>query len=167
MRHHGRKTCKNTQHQEFATRDKTDAGEGIETEVLLYHITLKGIYEVVMTVKLILIAGPYRSGTDGKQELIDANLDRLEKAALAVYQRGHIPVIGEWLALPLAKAAGSESINDEIGESMIYPVAHRLITKCSAIYRIEGASKGADMDIDVARQNGLDIYTRLEDIPLA
>lgn len=120
-----------------------------------------------MTKQLILIAGPYRSGTEGKKELIEANLTRLENAALAVYQRGHIPVIGEWLALPLAKAAGSESIDDEIGESMIYPVAHRLITKCDAIYRIEGASNGADMDIDVARKHKLAIYTRLEDIPLA
>lgn len=117
--------------------------------------------------QLILIAGPYRSGTDGLQELIDANLARLEKAALAVYQRGHIPVIGEWLALPLAKAAGSVAIDDEIGESMIYPVAHRLITKCDAIYRVEGASKGADMDIKVAHEHGLAVYFRLEDIPLA
>jgi hypothetical protein len=35
-----------------------------------------------MTAQLILIAGPYRSGTDGKQALIDANLQRLEAAAL-------------------------------------------------------------------------------------
>lgn len=120
-----------------------------------------------MNKQLIIIAGPYRSGTEGKQALIDANLALLEKAALEVYQRGHIPVIGEWLALPLAKAAGSESIDDEIGESMIYPVAHRLITKCDALYRIAGASKGADMDIEIARKHGLAIYTRIEDIPLA
>lgn len=62
------------------------------------------------------------------------------------------------------KAAGSTAIDDEIGESMIYPVAHRLITKCDAIYRIKGASKGADMDIDVAHKHGLTVYFRLEDI---
>lgn len=118
-----------------------------------------------MTAQLILIAGPYRSGTDGKQALIDANLHRLEAAALEVYQRGHIPLIGEWLALPLAKAAGSMSLDDEISEAMLYPVAHRLITRCDAIYRIAGASKGADMDIEVARQHGLTIYTSVNDIP--
>lgn len=48
-----------------------------------------------MTQQLILIAGPYRSGTEGKKALIDANLARLEEAALTVYQRGHVPVIGE------------------------------------------------------------------------
>lgn len=79
-----------------------------------------------MTQQLILIAGPYRSGTDGVQARIDENLARLENAALAVYQRGHIPVIGEWLALPLAKAAGSKTVGDEISEAMLYPVAHRL-----------------------------------------
>lgn len=79
-----------------------------------------------MTQQLILIAGPYRSGTDGVQARIDENLARLESAALAVYQRGHIPVIGEWLALPLAKAAGSITVGDEISEAMLYPVAHRL-----------------------------------------
>jgi hypothetical protein len=50
---------------------------------------------------------------------------------------------------------------------MIYPVAHRLITRCDALYRIAGASKGADMDIEIARKHGLAIYTRIEDIPLA
>ncbi|NIF32240.1 DUF4406 domain-containing protein [Enterobacter sp. Cy-643] len=117
--------------------------------------------------QLILIAGPYRSGTGGRQNLIAANLARLENAALAVYQRGHVPLIGEWLALPLAKAAGSEAIDDAIAESMFYPVAHRLITKCDAVYRIEGDSKGADMDIDVARQHGLAVYFSLDEIPLA
>lgn len=118
-----------------------------------------------MTQQLILIAGPYRSGTEGVQARIDENLTRLENAALAVYQRGHVPVIGEWLALPLAKAAGSKSMGDEISEAMLYPVAHRLIAKCDAIYRIAGASKGADMDIEVAQTLGLEIYTALEDIP--
>lgn len=74
-----------------------------------------------MTQQLILIAGPYRSGTDGIQERIDANLARLENAALAVYERGHIPVIGEWLALPLAKAAGSTSVHDEITAGAVVP----------------------------------------------
>ncbi len=54
----------------------------------------------MMKAQLILIAGPYRSGTDGEPQRIAANLQRLEQAALEVYQRGHVPVIGEWLALP-------------------------------------------------------------------
>lgn len=59
-----------------------------------------------MKAQQILIAGPYRSGTDGDPQRIAANLARLEQAALAVYQRGHVPVIGEWLA------AGSTQVGD-------------------------------------------------------
>lgn len=58
-----------------------------------------------MTPQLVLVAGPYRSGTDGDPARIAANLRRLEAAALAVYRRGHVPMIGEWVSLPLAAAA--------------------------------------------------------------
>lgn len=115
--------------------------------------------------QLILIAGPYRSGTGGDPERIASNLARLEAAALAVYQKGHVPVIGEWLALPLAHAAGSQKVGDAISETFLYPVAHRLIMQCDAIYRIPGESNGADKDIDVAQRAGLNVYYSLDTIP--
>lgn len=68
---------------------------------------------------LILIAGPVRSGTNGDAALIDANLAQMNRMALEVYQRGHTPVIGEWLALPLAAAAGSTRIGDAISEAFL------------------------------------------------
>ena len=112
----------------------------------------------------ILVAGPYRSGTNDDPELMQQNLDRLNDSALALFRAGHIPLIGEWLALPLLKAAGSVKLGDEIYQEISYPIAHRLITKCDAILRIEGESKGADQDIKVAVALGLPIYYRLEDI---
>lgn len=118
-----------------------------------------------MSAQLILIAGPYRSGTDGDAQRIADNLHRLEQAALAVYQRGHVPVIGEWLALPLAAAAGSTQLGDAVSEAFLYPVAHRLIAQCQAIYRIEGASAGADNDVRLANEWGMPVYYRLDDIP--
>lgn len=66
--------------------------------------------------KMILVAGPWRSGTNGDETLMRQNLARLEQAALALFERGHVPVIGEWLALPLAQAAGSEKPGDAISE---------------------------------------------------
>ena len=84
---------------------------------------------------LILIAGPVRSGTNNRAELIEANLHNMAQVALRVYQKGHIPVVGEWLALPVAKAAGSKAIGDAISEEYLYPVAHRLISRCDAILR--------------------------------
>lgn len=118
-----------------------------------------------MSAQLILIAGPYRSGTDGDAQRIADNLHRLEQAALAVYQRGHVPVIGEWLALPLAAAAGSTQLGDAVSQAFLYPVAHRLIAQCQAIYRIEGASAGADNDVRLANEWGIPVYYRLDDIP--
>jgi hypothetical protein len=112
----------------------------------------------------ILVAGPYRSGTNDDPELMQQNLDRLETTALALFRAGHIPLIGEWLALPLLKTAGSKKPGDEIYQEISYPIAHRLITKCDAILRIDGESKGADNDVKLARELGLMVYYKLEDI---
>lgn len=120
-----------------------------------------------MNSKLILIAGPVRSGTHGDEKRIHENLSRMEQAALTVYQKGHIPVIGEWLAFPLAAAAGSKKIGDEISEAFLYPVAHRLITRCDAVLRIAGDSKGADNDVRIATESGLTVYYSLDSIPAA
>ena len=116
---------------------------------------------------LILIAGPYRSGTNDDPVLMKHNLDRLEAAALPLFRLGHIPMIGEWVALPLLKLAGSTKPGDEAYEEILYPVAHRLLLKCDAVLRLEGASKGADEDVRIAKERGLKVYYRLEDIPNA
>jgi hypothetical protein len=115
--------------------------------------------------QLILIAGPYRSGTNGNAALIASNLHRLEEAALHVYRLGHMPMIGEWVALPLAAAAGSKAVGDPISETFLYPVANRLIRQCHAVYRIDGASQGADADVRLAEELGLPVYRSPDDIP--
>jgi hypothetical protein len=114
---------------------------------------------------LILIAGPYRSGTNDDPVLMERNLARLEAAALEVHRRGHLPMVGEWVALPIMRLAGMTAIGDAVWEATQYPVAHKLLEKCDAVYRIAGASKGADMDVEVAKRRGLPVFYRLEDIP--
>lgn len=113
----------------------------------------------------ILIAGPYRSGTNDDPALMKANLDHLESVALPLFRKGHVPMIGEWVALPLIKLAGSMKPGDAAWQEVQYPVAHRLLEKCDAVLRLEGASKGADEDVRVARERGLKVYFRLEDVP--
>lgn len=117
-----------------------------------------------MKTMTILVAGPYRSGTNDDPILMQQNLDRLNDSALALFRAGHIPLIGEWLALPLLRAAGSKVPGDEIYQEISYPVAHRLITKCDAILRLKGESSGADKDVEVAKGLGLPVYYKLEDI---
>jgi hypothetical protein len=116
---------------------------------------------------MILIAGPYRSGTNDDPILIKQHLDRLESVALPLFRLGHVPIIGEWVALPLMKLAGSKKLGDEAFEEIQYPTAHRLLTKCDAVLRLEGASKGADEDVRIAKERGLKIYYRIEDVPHA
>ena len=116
---------------------------------------------------LILIAGPYRSGTNDDPALIQQNLDNLEAMALPIFRKGHVPLIGEWIALPIMKLAGSKTIGDEVWDEVQYPVAHRLLEKCDAVLRIEGSSKGADQDVAIAKERGLKVYYSLEEIPNA
>lgn len=112
----------------------------------------------------ILIAGPYRSGTNDNPELMAENLKKMEEAALPIFRAGHIPVIGEWFALPLLKQAGSKHPGDKAYQEISYPVSRRILAKCDAILRISGESKGADEDVKVAKEHGIKVYYQLEDI---
>jgi hypothetical protein len=114
---------------------------------------------------LILIAGPYRSGTNDDPVLMKKNLEKLESVALPLFRKGHVPMIGEWVALPLIHWAGSNKPGDAAWEEIQYPVAHRLLEKCDAVLRLEGASKGADEDVRKAKERGLKVYYKLEDVP--
>lgn len=116
---------------------------------------------------LILIAGPYRSGTNDDPQLMKQNLEKLESVALPLFRKGHIPFIGEWIALPLIHLAGSQKPGDHAWEEIQYPVAHRMLEKCDAVLRLEGASKGADEDVKKAKEKGLKIYYSLEEVPNA
>lgn len=113
---------------------------------------------------MILIAGPYRSGTNDDPVKIHANVKVMEAYALPLFRAGHIPVLGEWLALPLVKLAGSRKIGDTKFNEVFHPVAERLIRRCDAVLRVGGASAGADEMVRIAKENGLKIYTRVEDI---
>lgn len=115
---------------------------------------------------MVLIAGPYRSGTGGDPEKMATNLETLGMAALQVWNRGHLPVIGEWIALPLSRAAGSREVGDAVWDVIGYPAADRLIDRCDAILRLPGASKGADGDVERAVALGLPVVASVEDLPL-
>ena len=114
---------------------------------------------------LILIAGPYRSGTGDDPELMAANLARLEEAAWPLFRAGHLPMVGEWVALPVLRSAGAREVDDPLTEQVLYPTAQRLLERCDAVLRLPGSSTGADQDVAIARRRGLPVWTRLEDVP--
>jgi hypothetical protein len=115
--------------------------------------------------QLILIAGPYRSGTNDDPALIKKNVQQMESYALPIFRAGHIPILGEWLALPLVELGGAKKIGDEVFNEVFHPIATRLLEKCDAVLRVGGASAGADEMVRVGRDLGLAIYRSLEDIP--
>ena len=113
---------------------------------------------------MILIAGPYRSGTNDDPALIRKNMEAMESYALPIFRAGHVPVLGEWFALPLVELAGSKKIGDEAFNEIFHPIAVRLLEKCDAVLRVGGLSAGADEMVRVGRARGLKIFTSLEEI---
>ena len=116
---------------------------------------------------MILIAGPYRSGTNDDPKLIAANVHAMTEMALRVFRAGHLPVMGEWYALPLIELAGSERIGDEVFNEIFHPISRQLVARCDAVLRIGGPSSGADEMVSLGQQNGKAVYYRFEDLPAA
>jgi hypothetical protein len=114
---------------------------------------------------MILVAGPYRSGTGDDPEKLAANVRAMEAYALPLFRAGHIPLVGEWLALPLVALAGSRQIGDAPFEEIFHPIAERLLARCDAVLRMGGASKGADLMVQTAREHGLAVYHSLREVP--
>lgn len=114
---------------------------------------------------LILIAGPYRSGTGDDPQKMAANLQRLEEASWPIFQAGHVPMIGEWVALPIWRVAGGTTVGDALYDQVLHPTAGRLIEHCDAILRLPGESKGADNDIRLAHERGIPVYYTIDEIP--
>ena len=113
---------------------------------------------------MILVAGPYRSGTDGDPAKIRANVEAMTRAALELYHRGHLPVLGEWFALPLIEEAELAGLEDAY-EELFHPIAERVLERCDACLRIGGPSEGADRMVATAIRLGKTVYTDIEAIP--
>ncbi|HUG52387.1 MAG TPA: DUF4406 domain-containing protein [Vicinamibacteria bacterium] len=114
---------------------------------------------------MILVAGPYRSGTGDDPERMAANVRAMEGYALPLFRAGHAPVVGEWLALPLVALAGSRRVGDEAFDEVFHPIAERLLEHCDAVLRVGGASKGADEMVKIAQERGLRVFHALHEVP--
>lgn len=96
----------------------------------------------------IMVAGPYRSSARSDQER-QANLDVLNRAAVSIFRKGHIPIVGVNLALPLIAVAGLDAY-DEI----MMPISLAAAERCDAVLRVGGRSSGADLEVELIRRNG-------------
>lgn len=116
---------------------------------------------------MILVAGPYRSGTGDDPRALEANVRAMNQAALVLFRAGHLPVTGEALALPLLETAGSSRPGDAVFQEIFHPIAEQLLSRCDAVLRIGGPSQGADRMVAQALAQGKDVYTSLASVPAA
>jgi hypothetical protein len=114
---------------------------------------------------MILVAGPYRSGTGGDPDRIAANVEAMTRVALDLYRRGHLPVLGEWFALPLIEQAVRDDAGGDADAEIFHPVAERILERCDGVLRIGGPSEGADRMVATARRLGKTVYASVDDVP--
>jgi hypothetical protein len=114
---------------------------------------------------MVLVAGPYRSGTGDDPDKLAANVAVMNAAALEVFRAGHLPITGEALALPLIDLAGSERIGDAVFDEIFHPIARRLLARCDAVLRVGGASAGADEMVAIARDQGKPVFADTGELP--
>ena len=107
----------------------------------------------------IMIAGPYGTGAKTQADR-EANLLALNRTAYEVFRKGHVPIIGVNLALPIIEAAGPQMY-----DSVMMPLSLALADRCDAILRIEGCSAGADDEVERVRARGGRVYHNVTEIP--
>lgn len=110
----------------------------------------------------IMVGGPYGTGAKSAADRA-ANLQRMNQAALAVFRKGHVPVIGVNLALPVIEAAGGGAAEAEI----MMPLSLALAERCDAFLRIGGHSAGADQEMARFAAAGKTVFRAVEEVPLA
>ena len=82
-----------------------------------------------------------------------------------VCTRWHLPVMGEWSALPLIEAAGPTGVGDDVFNEIFHPIAERVLERCDACLRIGGPSQGADRMVEVARGLGKAVFDEIAAVP--
>jgi hypothetical protein len=104
---------------------------------------------------IIGVAGPYSADTEEKRR---ANLNALNKAALLLLEKGHIPVIGVNAALPVVKDFSGDRYK------AIMDISLAVINGCEALLLI-GESPGATREMDLLLKKGLPVYRNADEVP--
>ena len=108
-----------------------------------------------------MVAGPYRAGGSDPSAR-EANLRRLNEAAVVLLRAGHVLVIGVNMALPMIDAAGS---SDRAYAEIMMPVSLALAERCDACLRLQGSSHGADDEVRRFEAAGKPVYRGLAKVP--
>ncbi len=107
----------------------------------------------------IMIAGPYQTGAKSDTDR-ERNLLALNRAAFEVFRKGHTPIVGVNLALPVIRVAGTKMF-----DAIMMPLSLALTERCDAILRLDGVSSGADQEVERVRARGGPVYPSIDAIP--
>lgn len=107
-----------------------------------------------------MIAGPYTAGSKDQRQW-KRNHVELNKVAYEVFLKGHVPVIGVNVALPIIETVGYDKF-----EELMMPISLAMADRCDAVLRIGGASNGADQEVEWFREKRLPIYYNIDQIPV-
>src|SRR5687768_7287410 len=105
---------------------------------------------------LVAVAGPYSAPT---AEARQKNLDAMSRAAIGVYQRGHVPLIGVHAARDIV-----EMLPDAEQYDAMMEISLALVERCDAILMI-GESPGANRERDLVASLGRPVYSNLNEVP--
>ena len=57
----------------------------------------------------------------------------MTRTSLELYRRGHLPVMGEWFALPLIEQARAQGDPADPDAAIFHPVAEQVLARCDAV----------------------------------
>src|SRR4051812_35840792 len=108
----------------------------------------------------VLVNPPALQPSEVRMVLITGvDLLGMQEAALTLFDAGHIPVIGEWLASPMAALPACGAAYEDLFE----PIAERLLLRADAVLRLEGASAFSDALVQMARNQGLRVFFTVDE----
>ena len=107
----------------------------------------------------IMVSGPYTTG-GADPAMRQVRLAQMNRAALALFRMGHVPVIGVNMALPVIAAAEGDAF-----EEVMMPLSLALAERCDAVLRIGGPSAGADAELARFAAAGKPVFRSIEEVP--
>jgi hypothetical protein len=107
----------------------------------------------------IMVSGPYSTGAPTPAER-ERNLAELNRIGVELFRKGHVPVVGVNLVLPICDAAGRANY-----DAIMSPLCLALAERCDAVLRLDGASAGADQEVEHIRARGGIVYRSLAEVP--
>lgn len=105
----------------------------------------------------IAITGPYSAPT-GKER--QQNLDALNEAAAAIYEMGHLPLVGVNAALPVLEKS---AVDDEY--KLIMDISLAIAKDCDALLLL-AASADATGELEYMESQGKPVYKSISEIPV-